>query len=39
MCAMQDLVRDWRHWTMPERIAAILIAVILLSLIPLTFAL
>ena len=36
---MQDLVRDWRHWTMPERIAAIVIAVILLSLIPLTFAL
>ncbi len=34
---MQDFLRDWRRWTMSERIAAIMIALGLLGL-PLTLA-
>jgi hypothetical protein len=34
---MQDFVKDWRRWTMQERVAAIIIAIGLIGL-PLTLA-
>jgi hypothetical protein len=35
--AMQDFMRDWRRWTMSERVAAVIIALGLLGL-PITLA-
>ena len=35
--AMKDFVRDWRRWTMSERVAAIIIVLGLLGL-PITLA-
>jgi hypothetical protein len=37
MFPMQDFLRDWRRWTMTERVAAIMIALGLIGL-PLTLA-
>lgn len=37
MFRMQDFLRDWRRWTMTERVAAIMIALGLIGL-PLTLA-
>jgi hypothetical protein len=34
---MQDFVKDWRRWTMQERVAAVIIAIGLIGL-PLTLA-
>jgi hypothetical protein len=34
---MQDFVKDWRRWTMPERVAAVMIALGLVG-VPLTLA-
>jgi hypothetical protein len=34
---MQDFVKDWRRWTLSERVAAIIIALGLLGL-PITLA-
>jgi hypothetical protein len=38
VCAMQDLLKDWRRWTRGERVTAVLIVLALIGG-PLTLAL